>query len=199
MWNLSVWAFAAALVITSGCDDEPRPRPRSEPPSHVDALSAGVVVTAGTLTIETAIEPDPPREKGNTARVVVNDASGAPVTGAQVRVEYEMPAMGSMAPMRGGADAVEQGAGRYAADFDLPLGGSWTLYVSVKSASTSTSGIARYLLAVGIAGITALGGEGAVATPASGDPDYICPMHPSVHSKQPGTCPICAMELTRAE
>ncbi len=36
----------------------------------------------------------------------------------------------------------------------------------------------------------------AAATPAEKDVDYYtCPMHPSVHSKTPGKCPICGMDL----
>jgi Cu(I)/Ag(I) efflux system membrane fusion protein len=38
--------------------------------------------------------------------------------------------------------------------------------------------------------------KSAAATPAAGDVDYYtCTMHPSVHSKTPGKCPICGMEL----
>jgi Cu(I)/Ag(I) efflux system membrane fusion protein len=28
---------------------------------------------------------------------------------------------------------------------------------------------------------------------------YTCTMHPEVHSDQPGTCPICGMELVKKE
>jgi len=31
------------------------------------------------------------------------------------------------------------------------------------------------------------------------DPDYVCPMHPEVVAKQPGTCPICGMDLVKRE
>ena len=131
MSKRSIWALAAALAIASGCDDEPRSRPRSEPPSQVDALSAGVVVTAGTLTIETAIEPDPPREKGNTLHLRVAGKGGAPVEGAEVKVQYVMPPMGSMAEMRGSADVADKGGGRYDARFDVQAPGSWSLEVEV--------------------------------------------------------------------
>jgi len=31
------------------------------------------------------------------------------------------------------------------------------------------------------------------------DPDYVCPMHPDVVSMEPGSCPICGMDLVRCE
>lgn len=31
------------------------------------------------------------------------------------------------------------------------------------------------------------------------DPDYVCPMHPDVVSKETGSCPICGMDLVRRE
>ncbi len=36
-------------------------------------------------------------------------------------------------------------------------------------------------------------------TAADADVDYYtCTMHPSVHSKDPGKCPICSMDLVRS-
>ncbi len=31
------------------------------------------------------------------------------------------------------------------------------------------------------------------------DPDYVCPMHPDVVSREPGSCPVCGMDLVRHE
>ena len=134
--------------------------------------SAASRVTAGSLTIETSIRPDPPREKGNTASVELRAASGTPVDDAEVRVEYDMPAMGAMAAMHGGAQARKAGAGRYVADFDLPMSASWTL--SVKVSSPSASGTARYTLTVGAPGLTVLGGEAAGPTHAA--PPMVAPV-----------------------
>lgn len=155
-------------------------------------------IDAGTMKISTAIQPDPPREKGNRARVEVRTAAGLPVTGAKVHLEYVMPAMGQMQEMRGGADATEDGAGRYTIPFDLPMGGSWTIEIRVTAGSGSAS--ARYSLRVGASGLTPLGGTGEPAAAGSGGGSdtayYTCSMHPQVHADHPGTCPICSMPLT---
>jgi membrane fusion protein, copper/silver efflux system len=105
------------------------------------STSEAAHVTAGGLSIDTALQPDPPRENGNRAHVRVRDAQGKPVTGARVRLEYDMPAMGAMQAMHGGVDASEDGDGH-----DIAY--------------------------------------------------YTCSMHPSVHAHEPGTCPICSMNLT---
>ena len=90
------------------------------------ATSQAAHVSAGGLSIDTAIQPDPPVEHGNRAHVTVRDAQGVPVTGAQVRLEYDMPAMGAMQAMHGAAEARDDGDGRYLIAFDLGMGGSWT-------------------------------------------------------------------------
>ena len=160
-------------------------------------------ITAGALTIDTAMEPDPPRENGNRAHVVVRDAQGKPVAGAQVRLEFDMPAMGAMQAMHGGVDARDDGEGRYTAAFDLGMGGSWT--ISIRVTAPSAAGTARYTLRVGSSGLTVLGGEaqpaagptGAAASAGSGDVSYYtCSMHPSIRAREPGKCPICSMDLT---
>ena len=199
------------------------------------STSEAAHVAAGGLSIDTALQPDPPRESGNRARVQVRDAQGKPVTGAKVRLEYDMPAMGAMQAMHGGVDAGEDGDGRYTIPFDLGMGGSWTISVHVKTPSAATT--ARYTLRVGSSGLTVVGGEaaggagssgagpngsraiemgsGSVTTGtdsmamSSGTPGsaagsgsagdisyYTCSMHPSVHSHEPGKCPICSMNLT---
>ena len=155
-------------------------------------------VNAGELTISTSIQPDPPREKGNRARVEVRTAGGQPVTAAKVHLEYVMPAMGGMQEMRGGSDGTDDGGGRYTIPFDLPMGGSWTIEIKVTSTAGSTS--ARYTLRVGASGLTPLGGTGAGSGAGSGSAGdvayYTCSMHPQVHANHPGTCPICSMPLT---
>ncbi len=112
---------------------------------------------AGVLVIEAALRPDPPREKGNALLLAITDRNGAAVERADVTVTYVMPAMGSMAEMRGSASVRAKGGGRYEARFDLPMGGSWTLEVRVAGAA---SGSARFQITVGTSGLRALGGTG---------------------------------------
>jgi RND family efflux transporter MFP subunit len=162
------------------------------------STSQAAHVTAGALSIDTAIQPDPPRERGNRAHVLVRDAQGKPVTRAQVRLDYDMPAMGAMQAMHGGVDASEDGDGRYTVPFDLAMTGSWTISVHVTTASAGA--VARYTLRVGSSGLTVLGGEsegrGGAGRSGSDVSYYTCSMHPAVHSPGPGKCPICSMDLT---
>ncbi|HEX8110342.1 MAG TPA: efflux RND transporter periplasmic adaptor subunit [Kofleriaceae bacterium] len=172
------------------------------------STSAAAHVAAAGLSIDTSIEPDPPRENGDRAHVLVRDAQDKPVSGAKVRLEYDMPAMGTMQAMHGGVDASEDGPGRYTIPFDLGMGGSWTISIHVKTASATAT--ARYTLRVGSSGLTVLGGEsgragrggsgsmgGMNGTDSGSDISYYtCSMHPTVHSKEPGKCPICSMDLT---
>ena len=118
------------------------------------ATSASVRAEAGDLTIDAALRPDPPREKGNVLVISATDATGQPVDGATVTVTHVMPAMGSMAEMRGTASVSAKGGGRYEARFDLPMAGSWTLEVAVDGRS------ARFQMTVGTPGLRALGGSG---------------------------------------
>ena len=118
------------------------------------ATSASVRAEAGDLTIDAALRPDPPREKGNVLVIIATDAAGKPVDGATVTVTHTMPAMGSMPEMRGTASVSGKGEGRYEARFDLPMAGSWTLEVAVDGRS------ARFQMTVGTPGLRALGGSG---------------------------------------
>ncbi|MEO8844306.1 MAG: efflux RND transporter periplasmic adaptor subunit [Kofleriaceae bacterium] len=169
-------------------------------PLEGGSTSAASRVSAGALSIEVAMQPDPPREKGNRARVKVSTSAGAPVTGATLRLDYVMPAMGGMQKMRGGGDGTDDGGGRYSIPFDLPMSGSWTVEIHVASSAGAAS--ARYTLRVGSSGLTPLGGTGdATAGSGSGTGSgsevayYTCSMHPQVHAEHPGACPICSMPL----
>lgn len=124
--------------------------------------SATVSATAGPFTVEAALSPDPPREKGNTLHVRIV-ADGKPVTGAKLEVRYVMPAMGSMQEMRGTADVGELKDGNYRARFDLPMGSTWSLEVNV--AAGGQQGTARYSLTVGRGGLAAARSGQTATTP----------------------------------
>lgn len=112
----------------------------------------------GDLRLGLALDPDPPRQNKNALHVVVQDATSQPVTGAELTVQYSMVAMGSMPEMKGKADIEEEGDGKYLATFSLPMKGSWTLGVDVKSSAGDAS--ARYTLTVGTKGLTPIGSGG---------------------------------------
>ncbi len=157
-------------------------------------FGSATATTAGAWTIATSIDPDPPREKSDRARVEIRDQAGKPVDGADVTVTYDMAAMGSMPEMKSELHAKSTATGVYEAAFDLPMSGSYTLIVAAKSGAMSAS--ARYTLTVGTKGLTALGGEGGGSAGSGGDISYYtCSMHPSVHAHEPGKCPVCSMDL----
>ncbi len=126
--------------------------------------SAPVRAQVGELTVEAALRPDPPREKGNSLQLTVTDRAGKPVEGTAIAVTYIMPPMGSMREMRGTARVTSKRSGRYDAGFDLPMGGSWSLDVDVGGKS------ARFQMTVGTRGLRALGGGGAAKPAAIEEP-----------------------------
>jgi RND family efflux transporter MFP subunit len=155
---------------------------------------------AGNLTVEAALRPDPPRQQGNSLLLTVLGPDRRPVEDAEVEVEVSMPAMGAMSEMRGKAEVSPEGEGRYRADFDLQVAGTWTAEVKVRSPAGSAS--PRYTLTVGNKGLTPVGSASSAPTAAEGTQahgdeisHYTCPMHPSVRQEVPGACPICGMDL----
>ncbi|HEY0781421.1 MAG TPA: FixH family protein, partial [Thermoanaerobaculia bacterium] len=160
---------------------------------------------AGELTIAAALTPDPPRQQGNSLRLTITDAGGKPVDDAQVTVASNMAAMGSMPAMHSEAKVRHEGEGRYRADFDLPMAGTWNPEVVVRSARGSAT--AHYSLTTGSKGLGALdaasgtsagsarSSPAAASAPAGDVAYYTCSMHPSVRQKAPGKCPICDMNL----
>lgn len=129
---------------------------------HPGAAGTAVATPAGTWQVTTALDPDPPREHGQRARVTVLDAGGAPAHGANVEITYDMPAMGAMAEMKASFPAEQTGHGVFEATFDLPMGGSWGLWVKIREGGACT--IARYKFTVGQTGLAADGVDGCAAS-----------------------------------
>lgn len=132
-----------------------------EPVGAGDA-GEGIVTQAGDLRLRLALDPDPPKQKGNALLIEAMDASGDPVEDAKVEVTYSMPAMGAMPEMKGTADVDEVGEGRYRATFDLPMAGSYTLTTEVTA--PAGDGIARHTLTVGSPGLIPAGGNAMAAS-----------------------------------
>ena len=83
---------------------------------------------------ELTTEPDPPRKGGNTFRVKLADANGAPISGAEVSVTFSMPAMPAMgmAAMRTQVSLAEKSNGLYEGSGKLDSGGTWQVTILAK-------------------------------------------------------------------
>jgi multidrug efflux pump subunit AcrA (membrane-fusion protein) len=102
-------------------------------PPSVDANAGGQSVTAIPQTsIEFTSDPNPLARGHNKMIVTLRDSKGAAISGTQVTVSFymaAMPAMG-MAAMRVQGSAEDQGNGTYAANIELPSGGTWSLTIT---------------------------------------------------------------------
>ena len=159
-----------------------------------------VTTKAGAFSLKAALDPDPPTMKGSALVLEVHDGSGKPVDDAKIDVGYDMPAMAGMSEMKGRANVKHEKDGRYRAEFDLPMGGTWPLSVTVQSPSGSAS--QTFKLTVGSKGLSSGGDSGGGMPSMSGSAatsdaidHYTCSMHPSVRQQGPGKCPICGMDL----
>jgi Cu(I)/Ag(I) efflux system membrane fusion protein/cobalt-zinc-cadmium efflux system membrane fusion protein len=103
------------------------------PPPGVGANAAGPTAeTIPQASIEFTSDPNPMVRGHNEVIVTLRDSKGAPISGAQVTASFymaAMPAMG-MAAMRAQGTAVDQANGTYAANIDLPSGGTWSLTIT---------------------------------------------------------------------
>ena len=84
-------------------------------------------VNAPKANADMTSQPDPPRKGSNVFRVKLSDAKGAPVSGAQVSVNFFMPAMPAMgmAAMRSDVKCSDKGNGLYEGSGQLASGGTW--------------------------------------------------------------------------
>jgi hypothetical protein len=98
------------------------------PPSGAGAAAS---MNAPKATAELTSVPNPPRKGSNVFRVKLTDASGAPVSAAQVSVTFfmaAMPAMG-MAEMRAAFTLSDKGNGLYEGPGQLASGGTWQVTI----------------------------------------------------------------------
>ncbi|MCI0691961.1 efflux RND transporter periplasmic adaptor subunit [candidate division KSB1 bacterium] len=148
----------------------------------------------GDYTVSLQVKPDPPAVGMNTFKVTVKDATDKPVTGATVHIHYSMPAMAGMPAMANEAETQHIGNGAYEAQIDLGAGGKFPWDVKVEVAQgQNILAVTQWQVTPGTKGIKFVSGEGGAG---EGEVDYYtCTMHPSVKQKEPGKCPICAMDL----
>jgi len=101
------------------------------PPPGAGAAGA---MNAPQANVELTTEPSPPRKGDNTIRVKLTDASGSPISGAEVTAIFSMaamPAMG-MAGMRVPVTLNEKGAGVYEGSGQLGSSGTWQVTILAK-------------------------------------------------------------------
>ncbi|HUF48704.1 MAG TPA: FixH family protein, partial [Vicinamibacterales bacterium] len=118
----------------------------SSPPA-ADTVPRGA--PADALAIELVTRPDPPRAGDNTFDVIVRDAAGAPVAGAEVTVALFMPAMPSMnmPAMRAEATLLDTGGGRYRGQVEVGMAGRWDVTITVRRDGATLGRIARAIVA----------------------------------------------------
>ena len=91
------------------------------------------MLQAGNLQVQVGISPDPPAAGENHLLLSIRDAQGTPVDEAIIDLVYDMPAMGSMPEMKGGAQAHAKGGGKYEVTYPLAMLGDWTLTVRIQA------------------------------------------------------------------
>ncbi len=101
------------------------------PPPGAGAASA---MNAPQANVELTSEPNPPNKGSNVFRVKLTDASGSPVSGAEVSVTFFMPAMPAMgmAAMRTPVVLSDKGNGVYEGSGALGSGGTWQTSILAK-------------------------------------------------------------------
>jgi RND family efflux transporter MFP subunit len=101
------------------------------PPPGAGAAGA---MNAPQAKADLATEPDPPHKGSNNFRVEVADASGAPISGAEVSINFSMPAMPAMgmAATRTRISLAEKGNGLYEGPGKLDSGGTWQVTILAK-------------------------------------------------------------------
>ena len=107
-------AISLALLLVAACSGKQQ------------AASDQQSAAPGDLTITTAFSPDPPKQGSETLTVTVNDASGAPVKGAVVKITTTMPTMSMSGPS---TTATDNGDGTYSATLSLQYATSWHFMV----------------------------------------------------------------------
>jgi len=88
-----------------------------------------------TISVE-VLDPKTAKTGMNPIRLLVKDASGNPITGAQVDVGISMPQMGAMPPMSSKATLTESGSGVYSGQIEFQMAWTWQTTVTVRKNGT---------------------------------------------------------------
>lgn len=97
-------------------------------PSQAPASATG---PAQSISVE-VLEPKTAKTGMNPARLLIKDASGKAITGAQVDVGLFMPQMGTMPPMSTKGTLTEVGNGVYAGQIEVQMAWTWQTTVTVR-------------------------------------------------------------------
>jgi hypothetical protein len=97
--------------------------------------------TKQTISVE-VLDPKTAKTGMNAIRLLVKDASGKPITGAQVDVGLFMPQMGTMPPMSSKATLAESRDGVYTGQIEFQMAWTWQTTVTVRK-NGSVIGVAQ--------------------------------------------------------
>ena len=100
-------------------------------PAPPGAGQAAAMNSAPQSTIDFSTDPSPPAKGSNRVHVKLAGADGKPISGAQVRVTFFMPAMPAMgmAAINKTMTLTDAGGGTYQASLDIPTGGSYQITI----------------------------------------------------------------------
>lgn len=101
---------------------------------HPASAFAQESASAAKAHVELMTNPSPAHKGMNVVKVKLSDSTGRSITGAEVSVEFYMPAMPSMgmAAMKTVIKGVEKGGGMYEGKGDLGSGGTWRVTITAK-------------------------------------------------------------------
>ena len=133
MSKQSIAILASALALVIGFLAGARWSEDSDTQT-VSAVETALRLTAGPFRVAVTVDPDVPIIGDNDVMLVITDAEGRPVEGAEVSITATMRAMGAMPEMRALANMSETSAGRYQGTISLPMDGSWPLSVTIEKA-----------------------------------------------------------------
>jgi len=123
----------------------------------------------GDFRMGVATSPDPPRPGENVATIVVKDAAGKPVRGAEIDPRFVMEAMGQMPRMESKGKVTEVAPGVYRATYGLSMAGEWDVHVKL-TAGGGAPVMGDWRLSTSVEGLAFVGGSAPSGTAAGGAP-----------------------------